>query len=390
MALITALPNFFGTTAPASADFNQAARAIVAQLGGTCPGGSNQFLFSEQVDNSAWTKSHLSVSADSVVSPTATLTADLVVEDAVASVQHFFTPATSPVILPGTIVTQSIYAKIAPGTARFLFMQSRTYNSSFPQAGFNLATGAIVSSSSIISASSQSVGNGWFRCWITFNVSSGSTALAQWFFTSTDGTNAGATYTGDGVSGLYVWGAQLTIGSEPGPYTQTTSAAVAEGLYTSQIGNLDSTNISPTASFRNAQKAEPYSTFVMSAFAGTTVFSLNPFPDTIILGPTECTCQAIGMSLMAGRNAAFSVAGGSIDIFLNNTFLQTIQFSTARGSPVTGEASYTPLSQYMNIGDYLYIDFFNLNPFGSGGGSAWAVPNAILYASVLFKTMHVR
>ena len=97
MALITALPNFFGTTAPASADFNQAARAIVAQLGGTCPGGSNQFLFSEQVDNSAWTKSHLSVSADSVVSPIATLTADLVVEDAVASVQHFFTPATSPV-----------------------------------------------------------------------------------------------------------------------------------------------------------------------------------------------------------------------------------------------------------------------------------------------------
>ena len=74
-----------------------------------------QFLFSEQVDNSAWTKSHLSVSADSVVSPIATLTADLVVEDAVASVQHFFTPATSPVILPGNSAQSKLVIKQSQG-----------------------------------------------------------------------------------------------------------------------------------------------------------------------------------------------------------------------------------------------------------------------------------
>ena len=52
------------------------------------PAGTNLVPFSEEFDNAAWTKTRATISADAVVAPDGTLTADKLVEDATAANSH--------------------------------------------------------------------------------------------------------------------------------------------------------------------------------------------------------------------------------------------------------------------------------------------------------------
>jgi hypothetical protein len=79
-------------------------------------------------------------------------------------------------------------------------------------------------------------GNGWYRCSITFT--STSTSIYVQFLLSQD--NETTSYTGDGSSGMYFWGAQLEEGSYQTSYiswdgsgTTTRSADVCNGSGTS-------------------------------------------------------------------------------------------------------------------------------------------------------------
>lgn len=170
---------------------------------------TNLILYSQEFDNAYWTKSNVTISTNQIIAPDGTLTADKLVEDATLN-QHRVLRA-----IDGSTKNISIYAKAAERSYIGLFaaVGTRTY--------FNLSDGTIGTVSSGSTATIESVGNGWYRCSL-YNAHPTNAGLFQ---LSPDGTTE--TYTGDGVSGLYIWGADLEAGTFATPYIPTVASTVA-------------------------------------------------------------------------------------------------------------------------------------------------------------------
>jgi hypothetical protein len=176
----------------------------------------NLALQSQTFDNASWTKNRSSITANAVAAPDGTITADKLVENTDNSTHYIVQGiATGLSTTGGQKFTFSVYAKA--GERSHLRMYDNNQNTSADTI-FNLTTGAITSGPGSIT----SVGNGWYRCSITptCDFSATSTVFLLLYNGSTD------TYTGDGTSGIYLWGAQLSVGPYPLDYTPTTSAAV--------------------------------------------------------------------------------------------------------------------------------------------------------------------
>jgi hypothetical protein len=95
----------------------------------------------------------------------------------------------------------SFYAKAAEKSIAFLSVAGTASNAAF----FNLSTGVTANKgASLISNHIESVGNNWYRCSITFtNFPSANVQIAP---ADVMGTTS---YVGNGIDGIYVWGAQL-------------------------------------------------------------------------------------------------------------------------------------------------------------------------------------
>lgn len=207
LAALTALPSAFGAGA-------QALPAV----------RTNFWTYSEQFDNAVWTKNNVTVTANAATGPLGGATADSMAETVAAAAGHLIQQPVS-FALPNVAYTKSVYAKVGPGPAtRFLYIQARRLDGTWSYCGFNLSTGATVSPSNCLAQGAVSLGSGWYRCWITFNSMSGASTPSEGIFMSTDGTNAGTTYTGDGTSGVYLWGAQTEVGALSA-YISTTATA---------------------------------------------------------------------------------------------------------------------------------------------------------------------
>jgi hypothetical protein len=162
----------------------------------------NLLNFSKQFNNALWSKVRSSVTADvtATADPVGGFAADLLVEDTTATNTHFVTRAVS---VTG-VATLSVYAKAAG--RNFIALSTNNANTA---AWFNLSSGTVGTKGSAVDSSSiQSIGNGWYRCVATF--SSSTFTGASIYLAAVDGSTS---YTGDGTSGVYLWGAQLEVGS---------------------------------------------------------------------------------------------------------------------------------------------------------------------------------
>jgi hypothetical protein len=195
---------------------------------------TNLALRSEEFDNASWVKSNSTVTANTAASPSGSTTADSLVENS-TSQQHY--AVQNPSISANIIHTATIYVK--PNTRssiRFGFLNSALSNGAF--AHFNASTGVISSQTTAgtatnVSYAMDAAGSGWYRCRVTCTVDNSSTTGA-FFVGLVDGTN-NATYTGDGTSGIYIWGAQLEAGVFPTSYIPTTSATVTRSADVASI-----------------------------------------------------------------------------------------------------------------------------------------------------------
>ena len=213
--------DFAGTAAlPPYVTFSRGTNATyVDSLGNIAYAPSNLLTYSEQFDNAAWSKARASVTANSIAAPNNTLTADTLVEDTTASNTHLAF-SSSITASAGTIYTYTIYAKAAGRSWLNIQIGTGTeaYGSLVPFCFFNITDGSIGTFANCTGVATL-VGNGWYRCVLT--------AIATTVASTTNmrlklaESSTSDSYTGDGVSGLYIWGAQLNLDGLQ-PYNSTT------------------------------------------------------------------------------------------------------------------------------------------------------------------------
>jgi hypothetical protein len=179
-------------------------------------GSTNIFYnnFSTNDFKSRWFTDRLSVSAIStIIAPNNTNNVWKIIENN-QNEQHLLYQSVDNIQV-GDVYTLSVYAKAAERSYLMLTAWGEDWSV------YNLNTGQISqitnggNSNHNNVCSMQSIGNGWWRCILTFTKSN----TQPWVYIGPNTGSGSNFYQGNGNSGLYIWGAQLEKSSSVSPYS---------------------------------------------------------------------------------------------------------------------------------------------------------------------------
>jgi hypothetical protein len=191
----------------------------------------NLLGFSEAFDNAAWTKTNSAIVTGAQANPINGLFNAQKLMENTATGEHAANSAVITAPAAGTICTVSFYAKAA---------ERYKVGVTYPTVGdasiaWDLRTGQQLGASggsSFISSSIAAVGNGWYRCSMTFNRPTLSNTGNNFHILPDSATSiTNRSYTGDGNSGIYLYGAQLSNSASLDPYVPTPGAAPSSTAY---------------------------------------------------------------------------------------------------------------------------------------------------------------
>jgi hypothetical protein len=254
---------------------------------------TNLVTYSEAFDDAAWTKLDAAVSSNVVIAPDGTLTGDKLITNSGVSTTGGNSNGgivQSPAGTTAIPYSYSFYAKAAEGTA----VRVRETVTTGARANISLVDGSVVyesGSSSSFTVTTTSIGNGWWR--IALN----RTPATTLGFVIKPGID-----TGDGYSGIYIWGAQLEAGAFPTSYIPTVASQVTRSV---DAASMTGTNFS---SWYRADEGTIYSEF-------------NPFVITGVGG-------VMSINDFASSN--------KIDLRRAGNAIVTVSFTTQAGMTVTG------------------------------------------------------
>lgn len=176
--------------------------------GGTALASKKNILFyTEQFDNAAWTKSRTTVNANAGVAPDGVTSADQLVETTGVGTHEITDVVTCS---PSTPYVWSAYIKQVVGGTQRIRLRAADNVGFRNDVVFNFNTNQLVTPSS--TKGFESVGNGWYRIWCigTTDASASTVTLTVAQF---QGDTSTLSYTGDGVSSVLLWGAQVEAGT---------------------------------------------------------------------------------------------------------------------------------------------------------------------------------
>lgn len=172
----------------------------------------NLAVYSEDQDSAFVSKNNISV-GDVITAPNG-IVCEKIIEGVTESAAAHWGTRTSIPVLPGEKYLHVVVAK-ASELGRFQVFGSGNMSGG---AGYNLEAGTVVTGTGTI----DNIGNGFYRCACILTAESSSTANIYSVQLIKDGTSV---YVGDGASGLYIGGVQISRYPVHSGYLKTTSAA---------------------------------------------------------------------------------------------------------------------------------------------------------------------
>ncbi len=175
---------------------------------------TNLLQRSEEFNDGYWSKSRCTVSANQTTAPNGTLTADkLIMNNGISPTANDTDGFYRSEVITSGAYRFSIFAKAAEFTG--FKVRENAVNGNFMDV--NLTNGAITNpdTAQFISPLAQNYGNGWYR--ISWTSPTTITNLNKYSI------RVGST--GNGTSGIFIWGAQVEIGPSASDYIPTTTVA---------------------------------------------------------------------------------------------------------------------------------------------------------------------
>lgn len=280
---------------------------------------TNSILQSEDFATT-WVPTSATITTNAIVSPSGLITADkMIVDNGVtsgsSSLHQEVTKAASSITY-----TLSMFAKKGEADTLRLLPRDTATSANNADARFNLDAGTVISVAAAgtftsASAAIQNIGNGWYRCSMTFT-SGTEISIRNRIYQQ----KAGANFTGNGTDGIYIWGYQFEAGAFATSYIPTTTTALTRNA---DVATMTGTNFS---SWFNASEgtfvAQYFPNAVAPATTGQVVFNTND----------GTSLNAIQLSKRANVDASTRYttdAGGSGQTFSNLGVFTATQTTTA-------------------------------------------------------------
>lgn len=227
-------PSPYIATTTGTVDLRQSLRAGDVWID---QGAVQQIWQNEALNSSSWNKVRVTVDGTAVTAPDGSLSAYKILETAQTEQSYYIDQRRDVTTGIGQPITLAIYAKAGDRDKFILQAFGDPTTSVHISTYFNLATGVITyrafaSAATRIADGIESVGNGWYLCWMTFWMPvSDNKIYARATFQDPSGSYD-STYTSVGGLGLYLWGMQLTNTDGPARYVKNPGTAAK-----STVGN---------------------------------------------------------------------------------------------------------------------------------------------------------
>ena len=309
---------------------------------------TNLFTYSSQFDNAAWTKVATTITADAMVAPDGTLTADAFISSATTAA-HYLNLVT-PSLTSGTAYTSSFYAKAAG--YNYVAVASISI-SRVANALFDLALGTVVSTTG--TATITAVGNGWYRCTATLTSPSTGVDVLAIALANTNSGGYVPTFAGNGYSGVLLWGAQFEQGAFATSYIPTVASQVTRAA---DAASMTGTNFS---SWFNADQGSIYADFdcIGVGVGNQRIYSIINSAGDGYYGVRLSNTIYNEAYQFGAQQASLQVSNSSINTAIKNIFaIQTNNFaaSTNAASPLTDTSGLVAAATAMYIGTRAAFD----------------------------------
>lgn len=225
-------------------------------------GRRNLLTYTEDFSNAAWEKTGATITVNATAAPDGTATADKLVENSSVSEHRVYISVVTDGNVAGSIyVKRGERSKVGFGSQGGLAINAK----------FDLVTGTFITNPSG-EVTATALQNGWYRLSVR-NLSG--THVGPYIYLLDD--SAASSYAGDGASGVYIWGAQLELGSTPTAYQKVvsaydvTEAGVNDCWYLQgdgvddflQTGNINLTGTDKLSVFAGVRKVDDAARIVM-------------------------------------------------------------------------------------------------------------------------------
>ena len=182
---------------------------------------STNLLLQSEGFISPWESVNSAIEASTVIPPSGTGTAKKL-KESLANAGHFVYQSAN--CTSGIQYTFSVYAKAGERKKIFLSVHPTTLATAFQanQAVFDLETGLVSGVAGCIASMSINA-NGFYRCSWTATATATNSSNFNIYLANNSSL---VTYQGDNVSGVYLYGGQLEVGSKATSYIKTTTAQV--------------------------------------------------------------------------------------------------------------------------------------------------------------------